>query len=228
MTKGIKNWFVSLVFIGTLFLNAHAEKKDFNLKNFKGIEVGHGLPVSIQMDTVELVSIESDNGIFDDIELKLEKGILKIKRKMFGKHSSNPRISVKAKYLEKLMASGGASIKVAGEIVSDYLNCECSGGSNISATTKCKFIETEIASGSQLKLTGSAKVAKITCSSGAAFKGDNLVCGTAKIAASSGSSLTLVVSEEILGEACSGANVIVKGKPANRVNCSSGANVVFK
>ncbi|MGC8803062.1 MAG: head GIN domain-containing protein [Bacteroidales bacterium] len=226
----MKNWvkvFWLVFFIGFSSIS-YGGTKSYALKNFKGIDVSQGLTVTVRMDSLEKVVVESDNDQFDDIELKISKGILVVRKKWFGKHSSNPRIFVSARYIEKLIASGGAAIKVQNEINSDYLKCDASSGADISVIARCKFIESSLSSGAQINFVGSAQVANITTSSGATFSGGELSCETVKVNASSGSTIRMKVIHEVLGKASSGAAVVVEGKPVNQVQCSSGGEVVLK
>lgn len=226
----MRNW-VKVFFMFSLIgfsCFSYGGTKNYALRNFKGIDVSQGLTVTVHMDSVEKVVIESDNDQFDDIELKVSRGILVVRKKLFGKHSSNPRIFVSARYIEKLIASGGATVKVSNEVNSDYLKCDASSGADISVIAHCKFMECSVSSGARINFGGSAQVAKISSSSGANFNGKELSCGTVEVNASSGSNISLKATQEVLGKASSGAEVVVEGHPVNHVQCSSGGEVVIK
>lgn len=225
--KTVVKLFLISFFIGFSCIS-YAGTKTFTLKNFKGIDVSNGLKVTVYLDSVEKVILESDNDQFDDIELKVTNGVLKIRKKMFGKHSSNPHIIVHASYLERFYASGGASIKTVNDLRSDYLSCEVSSGANISLNARCKLFEGKLSSGAMMSMEGSAEVAKIKAGSGAFFKGNNFSCNTVEVDASSGCRINMSVTGEILGNVSSGAFVSIEGKPANHVKISSGGLVQLK
>jgi hypothetical protein len=83
-----------------------------------------------------------------------------------------------------------------------------------------------VSSGSNLSVDGTCQSARVVASSGASLRADRLLCTDVDANASSGANADVHASGSFKGEASSGSDITVYGKPASQeVNTSSGADI---
>jgi hypothetical protein len=161
----------------------------------------------------------------------VEDGILKIYYDNNGiNYSSNSRRKLKAyvsfKTLDKLSASGGASVKLPVAVTVNDLDIKFTSGAVFEGEIKAKNISVDQNSGSVVNMSGSAEKINVETSSGAIFKGYGFSTEYCTAKASSGAEVRVSVEKELSAKANSGGNIHYKGTAVIKdINISSGGVV---
>ena len=161
----------------------------------------------------------------------MEDNVLKIYYDSKGINwSDNNRRRLKAyvsfKTLEKLMASGGADVKLPAAINVNNLDMKFTSGAYFNGNIKATKITVDQNSGSDMNISGSADKVTIDVSSGASFKGYEFAVDYCEAKASSGGGVRISVQKELSAKANSGGGIHYKGSAVIRdIDISSGGIV---
>jgi len=157
-----------------------------NLDAFNELSVDEGIIVDLILSESNSAEINVDNGDVADLITYVKNGTLSIYwRKGMGMNRS-ARVSLNYINLNSISTSSGAKVMSDFILKSNQLDLEASSGGEITLQVDCKSIEADLSSGAILFLKGKAGKQNIDASSGAAFKGKELVGSTVTIDASSG------------------------------------------
>ena len=236
--KTIKNLFL-LVFVSMLGINAASfagenDKTEIrNTKSFNSIQVSTGIDLYLKMGSSEEVKIISDEDIIDKVITEVKDGTLKIyvkKSNIFNWGLNKTRKAyVTVKELEKISASSGSDVRTENTLKGDNLEIRLSSGSDVEMDVIYKNLSIDASSGSDAKLQGKVKTLEAEASSGSDINAQNLESQVCKVRASSGSDISVNVSEEIRANASSGADIKYYGNPDIKdIDESSGGDVKRK
>jgi hypothetical protein len=133
---------------------------------------------------------------------------------------------VSYKTLQKLNASGGARVNMKSVLKSDKFETTFTSGSRFDGQVDIKNLDASSNSGAEINITGKAENVKVEVSSGAIFKGYDLVVDFCDARASSGGAVRINVNKELTVKASSGGGIRYKGTGVIKdMNVSSGGNV---
>lgn len=199
---------------------------------FSAINVTDGISLYISQADEESLAISfSDEKYEERFKTVVEAGVLKIYFDNNGINwSDNSRRKLKAyvsfKTLEKLVAAGGADVRIADAINVNDLNVKFTSGATCDGKIVGKHLTVDQNSGSVLNISGKADKFTIEVSSGAIFKGYDFATDFCDAKASSGGSIRLSVQKELTAEANSGGGIHYKGSAVIKdINISSGGIV---
>lgn len=211
--------------------DADAKPRTLN-GSFKAISVSDGISLFLTAGTEESVAVSfADEKYESKFKTEVEDGVLKIYFDNRGiNYNDNKRRQLKAyvsfKTLEKLTASGGASVKLPVGVTLDNFEMKFSSGSLFEGEVKAKAITLDQSSGSAITMSGSAEKIEIESGSGAIFKGYDFTTDYCDAKASSGSEIRISVGKELSAKAHSGANIHYKGTAVIKdIDISSGGAV---
>jgi len=215
----------------TVVVDGNATKRTLT-ESFTGISVSDGIDLYLSQGGEESVAVSaSDEKYMERFKTEVENGVLKIYFDNKGiKWATNDKRKLKAwvsfKTLEKLHASGGADVKIEGEITADNLDIKFSSGSALNGKLKASSLTVEQNSGSGINISGSANKISVEVSSGAVFKGYDLAVDYCDAKASSGGGIRLTINKELSAKANSGGGVRYKGTAViKEVDVNSGGIV---
>jgi hypothetical protein len=215
----------------TVVADANATKRTIT-ESFTGISVSDGIDLYLSQGGEESVAVSaSEEKYMERFKTEVEAGVLKIYFDTKGINwASNDKRKLKAyvsfKTLEKLHASGGASVKLQGDINADNLDIKFTSGSALNGKIKAGTLTVEQNSGSGINISGSAGKINVDVSSGAVFKGYDLEVDYCDAKASSGGGIRLTINKELSAKANSGGGVRYKGTAViKEVNVNSGGLV---
>jgi hypothetical protein len=117
------------------------------------------------------------------------------------------KVYVTVKELNRIEASSGSDVRSENTITGESLVIEASSGSDVILDLVCKNISVNTSSGSDAKLTGKAKTLKAEASSGSDINARDLATSVCYANASSGSDITVNVSDELVARASSGSDI---------------------
>jgi len=211
---------------------ALAAAQNYTTGAFEGVSVSAGITADISVGPTRSVRAETKSDNFDDLRISVKDNVLKIERppgswfsNLFGSRPDY-QVHVVTPSLHSLRASSGAEATVKGSVEGD-LSVEASSGSDVEVSqVRGGNVRVHTSSGSEISITGSCISLEADASSGSDLDAGDLKCENVSLDASSGSAISVAASKSVTGDASSGADIRVKGKPSTvQVDTSSGAQV---
>lgn len=206
-----------------------------NLSGFTGVKVSTGIALVLSQGNTEAVAVSAENAEDRNrIVTEVKDGVLKIyfdngSAGSKWKGGRNLKAYVSVVNLHLLQASAGASVKMDGGVKADRLSVELSSGATLNGNIDANDLKVDQNSGSVVKISGNARVMDVGVSSGAMFRGYDMVADKCSIAASSGGNIEITVNKELEANASSGGNVRYKGTGViTKVKTSSGGSIKNK
>ena len=215
----------------TVINDADAKPRTLNA-SFSAINVSDGIELYLTQGQDESLAVSyGDEKYAERFKTVVENDVLKIYFDNKGINwSDNNRRKLKAyvsfKTLEKLIASGGADVKLPAAINVNNLDMKFTSGAYFKGNIKAKAITVDQNSGSDLNISGSAEKITVDVSSGASFKGFDFAADYCDAKASSGGGVRISVQKELSAKANSGGGIHYKGTAVIRdININSGGIV---
>ena len=211
--------------------DANAEKRALSA-SFNGIKVSDGIDLMLTQGSEESLAVSaSEPKYLEKLKTEIVDGMLNIYYENAGmiwnsnqKRKLNAYVSFKT--LEKLQASSGATIKGSTIIHISKLELKLSSGAIFTSEVNITQLTTMQDSGAEIYITGKTSELTVEASSGAIFKGYELVSDYCKAKASSGGSVRINVEKELNAKANSGGGIHYKGNAViKEVDISSGGSV---
>jgi len=212
--------FISVAGTKTILHSIHtaASSENRQVSNFNSISSSGSFDVYIKMGISESLKITGDEDVFENIETKVENGILKIRAKKsinnWGWSSGEKvKIYITAKSLTDLTLSGSGAVRVEGTIKSSQLNAVVSGSGSMDLNANSLTLNATISGSGSLTASGFAEKTRIVISGSGQFKGQNLKSNIADIKVS-GSGGAWIHADEVLNASVSGSgNISYSGNP---------------
>ncbi len=204
-----------------------------NLKNFNEIRVSAGIELFLSMGDKESVKVVADADVIDDIKTEVQNGVLRIyvKQKSWLTRGFNKTMKayVTVKELQRIDASSGSHVKSENALKGEQLEVKTSSGSQLDLQLVYKNVNLDASSGAISHLSGKSKTLITEASSGSNIDTRELEAAICKANASSGSNISVNVSDEFYANASSGGNIRYTGSPSVKdTNESSGGNITRK
>lgn len=202
------------------------------VSGFSAVSVSGRHHVYIKMGNSESLRLEGDSDAINEIEAKVENGVLKIRNKkqlnnLSWNNTEKVNIYIEAKSLNGLVLSGSGNLEVKGKLKAENLNNTLSGSGSITVNIDVENYNAVISGSGQITTQGAAKNAKITVAGSGDFDGRNLKTSntSAKV---SGSGNISIISEKELDAVMSGSGDIRYGGNANVNSTKSGSGRISK
>jgi len=225
---------LTVISAGTALAGTFDKTQTRQAKNFNAIKVSTGIDLYLTMGDEEKVSIEADDDIIDDIITEVKNGTLHIYIKQngwfnWGSTNHTKKAYVTVKELTELHASSGSDVRSENTLKGESLEVSASSGSDVVIDVYYKNLSVDTSSGSDAKLSGKVKTFEAESSSGSDIKANKLEAKIAKLRASSGSDISVTVTDELYAHASSGSDINYYGNPQIRdIDESSGGDVHHK
>lgn len=222
---------VSIAGISSTAIAGNSDETEIRkIKDFDAIKVSTGIDLYLTMGDAEEVKIVADDDIIDDIITEVNDGTLRIymkKSNWFGWRGNRTRKAyVTVKELNALSASSGSDVKTENTIKGENLKIKASSGSDVEMDLFYKNVWLDTSSGSDARLSGKVKTFEAEASSGSDIKAQNLESKICKVRGSSGSDISVSVSDELYAKASSGSDIRYSGNPRVKdTDESSGGDV---
>jgi len=223
---------IAMIAITVPVLAGNSDKtENRDLSGFNAIAVSTGIDLYITMGNTEAVKVVADDDIIDNLKTEVENGTLRIYMKRnnwfnWGSGNQTRKVYVTVSELVAIDASSGSDVESENTLDGDKLDISASSGSDIELDVHYKNLSLDTSSGSDAELSGKVKYLKLSASSGSDIDASELESFYAKVDASSGSDISLSVSEELVANASSGADIVYHGNPQKKdIDESSGGDV---
>lgn len=218
------------------------------LSSFDNVRSSEGINVFLSKGTSHSARIEADGIDIEDVLTEVSGDRLEIH--LAGGNHRNVDVSVYVTYvnLKALSASSASSIKVSDDVKTsgDFevkassagsievsvsassVDIDVSSSGDVDITVDTDELDAELSSAGDITISGSAVEADISGSSSGDFNGYNFTCEEAELSASSGASIRITVTKDLIGRASSGGSIRYRGDPERVSDSSSSGGSVKK
>lgn len=212
---------------------ALAETRIIELPAFTAVDISSGIDAVVTVGGPQSITATAvDPRLLDDLKLSVEGDTLKAHYDWsfldifaFG-NRDRIKLAIAVPALTEVEASAGSDVDASG-VTGDALTFSSSSGADLSVTGIAgKSIELSASSSAGLKVAGTCETGRADASSGADLEADDLLCATMEVNASSGSDLDVYASKSIRAKTSSGADLNIRGNPADvEQESSSGSDI---
>jgi hypothetical protein len=200
---------------------------------FHAINVGTGIELDLSAGRSQHVEVSASTDEYRNyIETTVQDGVLTLRYKNpEGRSQRNDRtnkhlrVAVTADELTALTAGSGSSVRTAGDFDAAEFKLDVSSGATVKAGLDTQALTVHQSSGSTADLSGRATSLSVESSSGASFDAADLKTDHCRAEASSGSSVSIAVKDDLVAQASSGGSIRYKGSPQLTKRTSSGGSV---
>ena len=204
-------------------------------KDYHSIKLSSSFDVYITQSNEESVAVSaSEKKYMDEIEVKVEGGVLSIGMKKNGwmKKWNNDKMKLKAyisfKTLKKLDVSGACNVYFQGVIKADDLTMHLSGASDIKGDIDVRNLDVDLSGASDITVKGKASSLKIQASGASDFKGYDLSTEFCNVDVSGASGVKITVNKELSAKASGASDVRYRGTGLIRDIKTNGASSVSR
>ncbi|UMQ40008.1 DUF4252 domain-containing protein [Chryseobacterium sp. Y16C] len=218
--------------ITSSYLNGEAR----NVGEFSGIQVSTGVNVVFKQESPTNIKVIADADKLQYIVTKVENGVLKVYVDNKGQKNlkfKNISVNVSSPRMDNIKTSSGSTFTTVNAVkennmvidassgsivkgkfmISNNTTVEATSGSDIKININSKNFTFKGSSGSNTSFEGQTGIASFDMSSGALCNAENLKVNMADAESSSGSSLSVNVTDKLKAKASSGGIIKYKGNP---------------
>ena len=193
-------------------------------EDFTEISASEGLDVFVTQADNFSIEVEADENIMELIGTDIKNGKLRVHTiENIGR--ATKRIYVTLPEVTGLYASSGADLTTKNVIRANKISLDASSGADIKAAIVADEVEADTSSGAYIRIEGEAEVLRADASSGAGIRAKDFAVRVCYADASSGADIDVNVSESLIAEATSGADISYSGNPTVEKNKSYSGSV---
>ncbi len=172
------------------------------VSGFSGITISGRHNVYITMGNTESLRLEGDADAINEIETKVESGVLKIRnKKQMNTRSWNNtgkvNIYIQAKSLNNIVLSGSGNVEVDGKLKTANLNNTISGSGSIELNIDVENYNAVISGSGEISAKGNAKNARITIAGSGDFDGQNFKTSNANVKVSGSGDISIIADKQL-------------------------------
>lgn len=208
--------------------NGEVVIKERPIESFNKIKVSRGLDVYLTQSNFEKLVVEADENLHDIIMTKVENNILHIYADENIESSKSKKVMVNFNDLNEISTASGSRLRGTNAFELENLLLESASGSTLDIDIKTQVLECESSSGSSLIVSGTTEKLYAESSSGSTIRAEDLLSQVGNVSASSGSTLRVNSSEELVASANSGASIRYSGNPEKLVKNSGVSGSISK
>lgn len=206
--------------------NGNVVKETRKVMSFDEIKASAGIDVYIFQGDEEKVVVEADENLMDCIVTEVRESTLKCYIDCRLRYASKIKVYVNYKKLNSLDASSGSEISGETLLKTEVLKINVDSGAEIKLAVEAKELFCDVSSGADATIEGTTDYFKGNASSGAEVDGKGLKAKTCDLNASSAGDIKVTVTEKVIADASSGADITYYGNPEiEHVSSSSGGDV---
>lgn len=185
------------------------------LSDFKWIQVSGGVDVYLTQGTSLKMRVVGESGSVGNVITEVEDGKLTVTRKKGTNWFDFKPVKVYVTFveLEKISCFGGSDVYGQGNIQSEKMFIDCSGGSDVKVDLDAKKVGLETSGGSDIKIEGKANYVIAVASGGSDIFGYEFQANSAQLKASGGSDIRITVIDELEAIASGGSDISYSGNP---------------
>nr|WP_299389292.1 head GIN domain-containing protein [Allomuricauda sp.] len=193
-------------------------------EEFTVISASEGLDVFVTQDKEFKIDVEADENIIDLIGTDIKDGKLRIHAiENIGR--ATKKVYVSLPEITGLKSSSGADLIAQTVIESEKIELDASSGSDLHVELIAAEVYADASSGADIKVSGQAEMLHADASSGADIRARELLTKKCNADASSGSGISVNVSESLTADASSGADISYTGEASVQTRKSVSGSV---
>ncbi len=215
----------------TVVNDPNAEKRTLD-ESFSSISVSDGITLYLSKGDEESIAVSaSDPKYMERYITEVDNGVLKIYYdnkgiNWTGGDKRKLKAYVSFKNIEKIHASAGSLVTMKTVLKENEMELIFTSGSSFRGEVDINELTAAVTSGAEIEITGKAEKATLEASSGAIFKGYELITDYCEAKASSGGGIRINVNKELSVKANSGGGIRYKGNGVIKdMNVNSGGVV---
>ncbi len=202
-------------------INSSTSKSDESrtVSGFSGISSSGSYTIFITMGNKESLRLEGSSEMINQIETKVENGILKIRnKKQMNWKSWNSGgkvfIYIEARTLHGITLSGSGDIEVSGTVKSTGLTNTLSGSGSISQSMDAENFVAIISGSGKIMAKGKAENVKITIAGSGNFEGKELQTTNSNVKVSGSGNITITADKYLEALISGSGNIRYGGNPS--------------
>ncbi len=144
--------------------------RDFNVTDFKGIDVSGGFDVTLVQGNTESLTLTAQKNLFDHITVEVYNGTLKVytRNNLMATQPMKARITFKS--ISNLKVSGGGDVTSETPVNVEALDVYISGGGDFSSVINSEELKCHISGGGDAEIGGKTKSYNLEVSGGGNIK----------------------------------------------------------
>ncbi|MDO3641425.1 head GIN domain-containing protein [Mucilaginibacter sp. L3T2-6] len=212
-------------------LSAAAQGITRDVSDYYGVECNGPFNVQVKIDGTESVRLDVDAGILNDIETKVDNGVLKVQMKHgWRNHGDIARanIYITAKELHHLANGGSGNMVLEGTVTGPLAILTLSGSGSLKASVKSELAQIKLSGSGGLTVDGSADRANVQISGSGNVNAIEFTVQTLNARLSGSGSVDMVVNKKITAVISGSGGVAYTGDAAVADTQYSGSGRVSK
>ncbi|WP_395810910.1 head GIN domain-containing protein [Daejeonella sp.] len=210
--------------------NASISDESRTVSGFSGITSSGSYTIFITMGDKESLRLEGSSEMINQIETKVENGILKIRnKKQMNWRSWNSGgkvfIYIEARTLHGITLSGSGDIDVSGTVKSTGLTNTISGSGSISQNMDAENFVAIISGSGKIIAKGKAENAKITIAGSGNLEGKELQTSNSTVKISGSGNITITADKYLEALISGSGNIRYGGNPSVKYTKSGSGSI---
>jgi hypothetical protein len=194
--------------------------------SFSGVKASEGIDVYLKKGDKESVRVEVTKGNVSDVITEISGSYLRVHMRDGSHKNTAATVHVTYVKVDKLSASSAGSIFAEGTIKATTMEVSASSAGTVDVSIDTDNLETNASSAGDIELKGKARSIEMDASSAGQIDAYDLEAEKVRAEASSGGSIKLFVTKDLVAHASSGAGIRFRGNPDKQItNSSSGGSV---
>ena len=192
---------------------------------FTKIDVSQGITVYISMSEQTSLTVEADENLHEHIKTEVHNGVLKIFTEETIWKAKARNVYIKAANINGMKASSGSEVITDNTLINSNFDIKASSGASMKLILNSETVFSSSSSGSSIELIGKSYSHTSKASSGSDIDAFALNSKEAIVHVSSGASIDVNATENLVANASSGGSISYNGNPKNieRKSSSGGA-----
>lgn len=193
--------------------NGNLAERTYDLSNFDKIAVSGNFQLIFVPSSEQTVTIETDDNLFEHIEVKVENNTLQLATSHIRK-PTKMLATVTIPDLNEIEASGASKVDIPETFEADQLKLKVSGASTMMARLAVQELVSEVSGAARLTLSGSANKHKSNLSGAARLIATDFKTNTSNINASGASDARVWATEALYSNTSGASKVSYDKAPA--------------
>lgn len=181
--------------------------------DFNEIHVSRGLDVYLTQGNSESVTIEADGNLHEIISVEIVNNVLEITTEENIGRATSKKVHVNFDDISRIIATSGSDVYSTNTFNVTNLELETNSGSDMELDVNAQSLVCLSTSGSDLELSGQVTKLNAEANSGSDIDAGDLQAENSTVKATSGASVTVNSSKELIAKANSGGDIKYYGNP---------------
>ena len=195
---------------------------------FTGLEVSDRFAVDVTIGSSGGVSLRVDDRLRDEVEVEVSGDLLRIGLRPGIHHAREATLEaeVTAPAIERVLASGASTVRIASAVAGERLDLALSGSSTIIAELASGVAHVALSGSSIATLSGAASTVEATVSGASHLYADELAVVDLTIDVSGASTADVMATGTLAAGASGASHVRYGGSPSVERSTTSGASSI--